>query len=349
MARDYRVIIIPGDGIGPEVTDATLAVLAAVQGRDNFTLHLETHSAGAAHYDATGRAMDDATLAACRSADGVLKGPVGNPAVRSPDGIEAGTLGGVLRPGLDAYANIRPIRLYPGVTSALRDVPDTGIDYIIVRENTEGLYASRGKGTVTPEGVTDYMIMSRTGIDRIVRKAFSVAASRPNPRVTCVDKSNVLRSFALFREIFDRNAAQRSDIAADHLYADAAAAALVERPGTFDVLVTENFVGDILSDLGAATVGGLGMCPSGNIGDDAAYFEPIHGSALALAGQDRANPLATILSAAMLLDWLGEALAAMRIRSAVERTLATATISLNSNGTTPQGTKAAANAVIAAL
>jgi len=349
MARDYRVIIIPGDGIGPEVTDATLAVLAAVQGRDNFTLHLETHSAGAAHYDATGRAMDDATLAACRSADGVLKGPVGNPAVRSPDGIEAGTLGGVLRPGLDAYANIRPIRLYPGVTSALRDVPDTGIDYIIVRENTEGLYASRGKGTVTPEGVTDYMIMSRTGIDRIVRKAFSVAASRPNPRVTCVDKSNVLRSFALFREIFDRNAAQRSDIAADHLYADAAAAALVERPGTFDVLVTENYVGDILSDLGAATVGGLGMCPSGNIGDDAAYFEPIHGSALALAGQDRANPLATILSAAMLLDWLGEALAAMRIRSAVERTLATATISLNSNGTTPQGTKAAANAVIAAL
>ena len=349
MARDYRVIIIPGDGIGPEVTDATLAVLAAVQGRDNFTFHLETHSAGAAHYDATGRAMDDATLAACRSADGVLKGPVGNPAVRSPDGIEAGTLGGVLRPGLDAYANIRPIRLYPGVTSALRDVPDTGIDYIIVRENTEGLYASRGKGTVTPEGVTDYMIMSRTGIDRIVRKAFSVAASRPNPRVTCVDKSNVLRSFALFREIFDSNAAQSSDIAADHLYADAAAAALVERPGTFDVLVTENFVGDILSDLGAATVGGLGMCPSGNIGDDAAYFEPIHGSALALAGQDRANPLATILSAAMLLDWLGEALAAMRIRSAVERTLATATISLNSNGTTPQGTKAAANAVIAAL
>ena len=349
MARDYRVIIIPGDGIGPEVTDATLAVLAAVQGRDNFTFHLETHSAGAAHYDATGRAMDDATLAACRSADGVLKGPAGNPAVRSPDGIEAGTLGGVLRPGLDAYANIRPIRLYPGVTSALREVPDTGIDYIIVRENTEGLYASRGKGTVTPEGVTDYMIMSRTGIDRIVRKAFAIAASRLNPRVTCVDKSNVLRSFALFREIFDSNAAQSSDIAADHLYADAAAAALVERPGTFDVLVTENFVGDILSDLGAATVGGLGMCPSGNIGDDAAYFEPIHGSALALAGQDRANPLATILSAAMLLDWLGEAPAAMRIRSAVERTLATATISLNSNGTTLQGTKAATNAVIAAL
>ena len=349
MARDYRIIIIPGDGIGPEVTNAALAVLAAVQVRHNFKLHLKTHSAGAAHYDATGRAMDGATLAACRSADGVLKGPVGNPAMRSADGIEAGTLGGILRPGLDAYANIRPIRLYPGVTSALRDVPDTGIDYIIVRENTEGLYASRGKGTITPEGVTDFMVMSCTGIDRIVRKAFAVAASRPNSRVTCIDKSNVLRSFALFRKIFDSNAAQHSDITADHLYADAAAAALVERPGTFDVLVTENFVGDILSDLGAATVGGLGMCPSGNIGDDAAYFEPIHGSALALAGQDCANPLATILSAAMLLDWLGEAPAAMRIRSAVERTLATATICLNSNGTVRQGTKAAASAVIAAL
>jgi 3-isopropylmalate dehydrogenase len=349
MARDYRVIIIPGDGIGPEVTDATLAVLAAVQDHENISLHFETHSAGAAHYSATARAMDDTTLAACRTADGVLKGPVGDPAVRSPDGIEAGTLGGVLRPGLDAYANIRPIRLYPGVTSALRDVADTGIDYIIVRENTEGLYASRGKGTVTPEGVTDFMTMSRTGIDRVVRKAFSLATPRPNPRVTCVDKANVLRGFALFREIFDTHAAQHPDIAADHLYADAAAAALVERPGTFDVLVTENFVGDILSDLGAATVGGLGMCPSGNIGETAAYFEPIHGSAPGLAGQDRANPIATILSAAMLLDWLGEAPAATRIRSAVERTLAIATITLNPNGTTAQGTKAAAQAVIAAL
>ena len=349
MARAYRLIIIPGDGIGPEVTAATLAVLDAIQDLENITLRFETHHAGAAHYRATGRAMDDATLAACRAADGVLKGPVGDPAVRAPDGIEAGTLGGVLRPGLDAYANVRPIRLYPGVTSALRDVAEDGIDYVIVRENTEGLYASRGKGTVTPEGVTDFMTMSCTGIDRVVRKAFALAVTRPNPRVTCVDKANVLRGFALFREIFDGHAVQHPDIAADHLYADATAAALVERPGTFDVLVTENFVGDILSDLGAATVGGLGMCPSGNIGDTAAYFEPIHGSALGLAGQNSANPLATILSAAMLLDWLDEPAAANRVRSAVERTLATGAITLNPNGTTPQGTKGAAAAVIAAL
>jgi len=355
VARDYRVIIIPGDGIGPEVTDATLAVLAAVQDHENISLHFEPHSAGAAHYRATGRAMDDTTLAACRTADGVLKGPVGDPDVRSPDGIEAGTLGGVLRPGLDAYANIRPIRLYPGVTSALRDAAETGIDYVIVRENTEGLYASRGQGTVTAHGVTDYMTMSRAGIDRVVRKAFTLATARNGApdgggrRVTCVDKANVLRGFALFREIFDTVAREHPTIAADHLYADAAAAALIERPGTFDVLVMENFVGDILSDLGAATVGGLGMCPSGNIGDACAYFEPIHGSAPSLAGTDRANPLATILSGALLLDWLGEAAAAARVRTGVERALASRAITLRPDGSVDQGTRAAARAVIAAL
>ena len=351
--RSYRVVVIPGDGIGPEVTAAALAVLDAAQ--DGFALHIEPHSAGAGRYRETGAAMADATLAACRSADGVLKGPVGDPAVRHPDGTEAGTLGGILRPGLDAYANVRPVRLYPGVTSALRGIAAGGIDYVIVRENTEGLYASRGKGTVTPDGVTDYMTMSRKGIERVVRKAFALAASRSGApgdgvrRVTCVDKANVLRGFALFREIFDAVAAEHPTIAADHLYADAAAAALVERPGSFDVLVMENFVGDILSDLGAATVGGLGMCPSGNIGAACAYFEPIHGSAPGLAGSDRANPMATVLSGALLLDWLGEAAAAARVRAAVERALASRTVSLRHDGTVDQGTRAAATAVIAAL
>ena len=352
--RDYRVIVIAGDGIGPEVTQAALAVLEAVQAKDGFRLVLEPHSAGAGHYRETGRAMDEATLAACRAADGVIKGPVGDPAVRHPDGTEAGTLGGILRPGLDAYANLRPVRLYPGVVSALRDTEAGAIDYLIVRENTEGLYASRGKGAVTADGVTDYMTMSRKGITRVVRKAFALAATRPRAqtgqaRVTCVDKANVLRGFALFREIFDAVAAEHPGIAADHLYADAAAAALVERPGSFDVLVTENFVGDILSDLGAATVGGLGMCPSGNIGDATAYFEPIHGSAPGIAGQDRANPVATILSAAMLLDWLGEGAAAARVRAAVERALAGGTLAVNRDGSAAQGTRAAARAVIAAL
>lgn len=351
--RRYRVVVIAGDGIGPEVTAAALAVLTAAQ--DGFALDIEPHVAGAGHYRETGRAMDDATLAACRAADGVLKGPVGDPAVRAPDGTEAGTLGGILRPGLDAYANVRPVRLYPGVTSALRGVAAGGIDYVIVRENTEGLYASRGKGTVTEHGVTDYMTMSRTGITRVVRKAFAVAAGRSGApadgarRVTCVDKANVLRGFALFREIFDAVAAEHPGIEADHLYADAAAAALVERPGTFDVLVTENFVGDILSDLGAATVGGLGMGPSGNIGEASAYFEPVHGSANGLAGSDRANPIATILSGALLLDWLGEPAAAARIRAAVARALATGTVTLHPDGTAAGGTRAAATAVIAAL
>ncbi len=351
--RSYSVVVIPGDGIGPEVTAAALAVLDAAQ--DGFALQIEPHSAGAGRYRETGAAMADTTLAACRSADGVLKGPVGDPAVRHPDGTEAGTLGGILRPGLDAYANVRPVRLYPGVTSALRGIEAGGIDYVIVRENTEGLYASRGKGTVTPDVVTDYMTMSRKGIERVVRKAFALAASRSGApgegvrRVTCVDKANVLRGFALFREIFDAVAAEHPTIAADHLYADAAAAALVERPGSFDVLVIENFVGDILSDLGAATVGGLGMCPSGNIGAACAYFEPIHGAAPGLAGTDRANPLATILSGALLLDWLGEAATAASVRAAVERALASRTVSLRHDGTVDQGTRAAATAVIAAL
>ncbi len=353
--RDYRVIVIAGDGIGPEVTGAALAVLETVQAQHGFRLVLEAHDAGAGHYRATGRAMDDATLAACRSADGVIKGPVGDPTVRAPDGTEAGTLGGILRPGLDAYANLRPVRLYPGVTSALRDADAGAIDYLIVRENTEGLYASRGKGAVSDDGVTDFMTMSRAGIARVVRKAFALCAQRTGApadgarRVTCVDKANVLRGFALFREIFDAAAAAHAGIAANHLYADAAAAALIERPQTFDVLVMENFIGDILSDLGAATVGGLGMCPSGNIGDASAYFEPIHGSAPGIAGQDRANPIATILSAAMLLDWLGEGAAAARIREAVERALATGGITLLRDGSVAQGTKGAATAVIAAL
>jgi len=353
--RDYRVIVIAGDGIGPEVTEAALAVLETVQTQHGFRLVFEPHSAGAAHFRETGRAMDAATLDACHTADGVLKGPVGDPAVRAPDGTEAGTLGGILRPGLDAYANLRPVRLFPGVVSALRDRAPGSIDYLIVRENTEGLYASRGKGEVRDDGVTDFMTMSRAGIARVVRKAFALAKARTGApadgarRVTCVDKANVLRGFALFRALFDEIADEHPDIATDHLYADAAAAALVERPDTFDVLVMENFTGDVLSDLGAATVGGLGMCPSGNVGDTSAYFEPIHGSAPGLAGQDKANPIATILSAAMLLDWLGEGAAAARVREAVERALVTGGITLHPDGTVAQGTKGAAGAVVAAL
>ena len=353
--KRYAIVVIPGDGIGPELTDATLDVLLAVAKAQGFELALERHEAGAALYRRLGRVMTDETLEACRRANGVLKGPVGDPAVRAPDGTEAGVLGGVLRPGLDAYANVRPIRLYPGVTSALAGRAPGSIDYVIVRENTEGLYASRGRGFVTEDVTLDTMVITRRGVERVARRAFAIARQRSGApadgkrRLTCVDKANVLRGFAFFRDGVLRVAQEFPDVECECLYADAAAARLVQDPGHFDVLVMENFLGDILSDLGGGTIGGLGMCPSGNIGDGAAYFEPIHGSAPSLAGTDRANPLSMILTGAMMLDWLGETEAGRRVRDAVGAALGTGAITLAPDGTAVQGTRAAARAVVAAL
>ena len=309
----YVVGLIPGDGIGPELIDAAVAVLnAAAAG--TFTLDFRWEDGGAGTYLRTGTNLSTGALSRIQTAyHATLKGPAGLPEVRSPDGTEAGVLGGILRRGLDAYANIRPLR-HPGA----------GIDYVLVRENTEGLYASRDAGVGNDWVHTDQLLVTRPGTERIVRKAFELAAARGGApadgvrRVTCVDKSNVLRSYALFRRIFTEIAAEYPDIEADCLYADAAAYQLITCPAHFDVLVTENFIGDILSDVGAATVGGLGLCPAANIGDTAAYFEPAHGSAPALAGTDSANPTAQILAAAMLLDFIGEHAGAQAIRTAVD-------------------------------
>jgi 3-isopropylmalate dehydrogenase len=350
--KRYDVVVIPGDGIGPELTEAAVGVLRAVAESGGFELALTSHEAGASLYRKLGRVMTDETLEACRRAHGVLKGPVGDPAVRAPDGTEAGVLGGVLRPGLDAYANVRPIRLYPGVTSALAGRGPGSIDYVVVRENTEGLYASRGRGFVTEDVTLDTMVMTRRGVDRVARRAFAIARQRSGApgdrrrRVTCVDKANVLRGFAFFREGVRRVSEEFPDVELENMYADAAAARLVQDPGHFDVLVMENFLGDILSDLGGGTIGGLGMCPSGNIGDGAAYFEPIHGSAPSLAGTDRANPLSMVLTGAMMLDWLGETESAHRVREAVDGVLADGAIAIRPDGTVAHGTRAAGQAVI---
>ena len=351
----YRVVVIPGDGIGPEIVDAALAVLETVQRGAVFSLAVEFHSAGAGEYQRTGRSISDETLEACKHAHTVLKGPVGDPRVRAPDGTEAGVLGGALRTGLDVYANVRPIRLYPGVASALSGREPGAIDYVVVRENTEGLYASRGRGFVSPEASVDFMLMTRRGIERVVRKAFGLAQERRGApkdgvkRVTCVDKANVLRGFAYFRQIFLEVAKSYPGIEAECRHADATAAHLVQDPGRFDVLVMENFLGDLLSDLGGGTIGGLGMCPSGNLGDGKAYFEPVHGSAPDITGQDKANPVAMILSAAMMLEWLGEAAAARRTQEAVTRTLSAGAIRLLPDGTAKDGPAAAARAISAHL
>lgn len=350
--QDIRlnVAVIRGDGIGPELIDAAVEVLTAVCLKEGIRLELHVEPGGAEHYRDTGEPLDPGGLDRLLHADGVLKGPVGLPDVRRPDGTEGGLLGGVMRIGLDTYANVRPVRLLAGVQGATRHEPGQ-IDYVIVRENTEGLYLSRGGGVANFHAACDQLLITRAGTERVARYAFELARGRRGApadgvsRVTCVDKSNVLRSFALFRRVFDEVAADYPDVAAEHLYADAAAYALVARPESFDVLVMENFLGDILSDLGAATAGGLGMCPSGNIGADAAYFEPIHGSAPSIAGRDLANPVSQMLSAAMLLEHTGHEAAARRIEHAVAMAFAEGAVQLRDDGTVVQGTRQVAREI----
>lgn len=318
-----RVAVIEGDGIGPELVAAALRVLDACAERFGLEVRQVPIPGGAAYWRRTGRNLPEYALETIRSCDALLKGPVGLPDARRADGTEAGLLGGVLRTGLDAYANVRPIRLLGGIESALART-GAGIDYVIVRENTEGLYLSRSAGIVTPHAAADQFMITRPGAERIARFAFETARRRTGApadgvrRVTLVDKSNVLRSFALLRRIVDEVSGGYPDVELDHRYADAAAHDLVMDPSHFDVVVTENFLGDILSDLGAATVGGLGMCPSANIGDDAAYFEPVHGSAPGIAGTDVANPTSQLLSLALLLEHTGRPEAAESIRAAAQ-------------------------------
>lgn len=348
MAQHYSIAVIAGDGIGPEIVGAALTVLKQVAERDGFALNLVTVEAGAATYQQTGNALPAESLAACRQADAIFKGPTGLPHVRLPDGTEAGVLGGKFRNGLDLYVNLRPIKLYPNVPTALANRQPGDIDWVMVRENTEGLYASRGNGIVanTGQAATDTLMITRLGTERIVRYAFEEARRRnKKKRVACVDKSNVLRSFAFFRAIFKEIAAVYPDIETDFLYVDAAAQALVLEPDRFDVLVTENLFGDILSDLGGATVGGIGVCAGANIGQVHAYFEPIHGSAPALTGKGVANPLSAILAAKMMLDYLGRPDSAAKIEQAVEQALLSKTIVLNPDGSAHSGTRAIAEAV----
>lgn len=348
----YEIALIPGDGIGPELVDSAVKVLIAAAGSD-VDLRFTTEDAGADTYRRTGSALSDEAFARLRGYDGILKGPVGLPSVRKPDGTEGGVLGGVLRGGLDTYVNERPIALLPGIDPPVRRAEH--IDYVIVRENTEGLYLARDRGVGNDHACTDQMLMTRPGIERVVRYAFELARRRSGSpadgvrRVTCVDKSNVLRSFAFFRQIFDEVAEQYPDVERDYRYADTAGHDLVADPAHFDVLVMENFLGDILSDVGAATVGGLGMCPAGNIGDDAAYFEPIHGSAPSIAGRDLANPTSQILAAAMLVQHIGEPVLAGRIRSAVRTAYTRGDIRVLPSGSLKAGTAAATRAVVDAL
>lgn len=340
MAKSYWIVILPGDGIGPEIVDATLEVLETLQNLSRrFALIYEFHQAGAGCYRKTGKTITDEALEAFQRTNATLKGPVGLPEVRRADGTEAGLLGGELRVRFDLFANLRPIRMYPNVTSPLKDDAADRIDYVIVRENCEGLYLSRGVGITTPQAASDTLLLTARGCERISRYAFQLALEKKRgapedglKRVTLVDKSNVLRSFAFFRDIFLKTAAEFPEVSAECLYMDAAAAGLVNRPEHFQVIVTENMFGDILSDLGGATVGGLGMCPSANIGETLSYFEPIHGSAPDIAGRSLANPTSQLLAAAMMLRHLGEKEAAALLAKAVWEFYAQKRIRLTATG-----------------
>jgi 3-isopropylmalate dehydrogenase len=356
-SKTYRIVVFPGDGIGPEIVDSALQVLEIVQQvAGGFTLQFEFHKAGAACYRETGENITPEGLAAFRAAHAALKGPVGMPDVRRPDGTEAGLLGGVLRVGFDLFANLRPIRLFPNAATPLAGFAPDEIDYLIVRENTEGLYLSRGVGLVTPQAATDTLLLTANGCERIARFAFRAAQQKARGapedgrrRVTLVDKSNVLRSMAFFRRIFLKVAEEFPGVEAECLYVDAAAAALVTRPRHFQVIVTENMFGDILSDLGGATIGGLGMCPSANIGDRLAYFEPIHGSAPDIAGRRLANPVSQILSAAMMLAHIGEPQAAALLEAALWRVYADARIPFLPGGAVAGGPPVVTAALRSAL
>jgi 3-isopropylmalate dehydrogenase len=284
---------------------------------------------GAASYRDTGVALTDENFAKAEAADAILFGAMGLPDVRYPDGTEISPHL-VMRREFGLYAGVRPVKAFANSRTPLADPLAATIDLVILRESTEGLFASHGVGVVENDAIArDTMVITRPTCERLFDFAFGLAQRRKergsSGRVTCVDKANVFASMAFFRKIFDERAAGFADLAADHAYVDAMALDLVRKPWTYDVLVMENMFGDILSDLGAALVGGMGMAPCGEIGERHGLFQPAHGSAPDIAGSDRANPTAMLLSAALMLDWLGQqhgeptcTEAALRLDGAIE-------------------------------
>ena len=311
MPDTLDIAVLPGDGIGREVMPACIELLeAAGKASGGPQLRFTSHNAGAQYFQQSGDALPAATLEACKAADAILFGAMGWPDVRFPDGTEIIPQLD-LRMAFDLYAGVRPVRWFPGLPRVLADERARGIDFVLVREQTEGLFYARGRGEVIEDRESfDTMHITRAGTARAAEFAFRIAerrrARRGQSRVTCVDKANVFTSMAFFRKVFDDVAASHPAIGADHAYVDAMALTMVKKPWTLDVMVTENMFGDILSDLGAGLIGGMGMAPSADIGEDHALFQPAHGTAPDIAGQGKANPCAMFLSGAMMLDWLAE-------------------------------------------
>ena len=353
----FHVAVLAGDGIGPEVMAPALEILRKVEAKSGLSFRFTDAPAGANHYKETGKSMPESTVRLCEEADAILLGACGLPSVRYPDNTEIAPQV-ELRFIFDLYAGVRPARLIPGVASPIVGADQKGIDMVVIRESTEGLFASMGKGVVTDQEARETLVITRKTSERLFEFSFKLAERRKQRgrpgTLSCVDKANVFKAFAFFRKIFDETAQRHPEVKADHLYIDACAANLVKRPWDFDVMVMENMFGDIISDLTAGLIGGMGMAPSADIGDRYAVFQPCHGTAPDIMGQGKANPTGMILSAAMMLDWLAgkhgvesAAEAAEAIERAVDRVYADGIKPIELGGR--NGTADIAKAVLAAL
>ena len=326
MSAAYALGVLAGDGIGPEVTAQAVKVVRAAADVFGFDVEWTDYDLGGQRYLRTGEVLPAAVLEELRGHDAILLGAVGTPEV-PPGVLERGLLL-ALRAAFDLYVNLRPVRLYPGVASPLRDIAPEQVDLVVVRENTEGLYAGAGgsvyRGTAR-EVATQESLNTRSGVERVVRDAFARAQARRGHLTLC-HKTNVL-TFAgdLWQRTVDEVAADFPGVATDYVHVDAMCLYLVTSPERFDVVVTDNLFGDIVTDLGAAVQGGMGLAASANLDPmrtSPSIFEPVHGSAPDIAGTGRADPVAAVLSAAMCLHHLGEAAAAAAVEAAVAAELA---------------------------
>lgn len=326
--RQHRIAAIPGDGIGKEVIPAGLLVLRTLEERcGDFRLTVEEFPWGSDYYRATGRMLPEDGLETLRKFDAIFFGAVGDPAI--PDHVTLWGLRLHICQSFDQYANVRPARVLPGIVSPLRGVEPGGLDWIIVRENTEGEYSGHGGRAhrgLPEETATETAIFTRHGVTRIMRFAFGLARSRPRKQLTVVTKSNAQRhGMVLWDEIAAEVAREFPDVAADKMLVDAMTTRMVGKPGSVDVVVASNLHADILSDLAAALAGSMGIAPTANLNPERRFpsmFEPIHGSAFDIMGKGIANPLGTFWTAVMMLEHLGEMEAAARLMAAIERVTA---------------------------
>ena len=321
----YRIAAIPGDGIGVEVVAAGMDVLNAVASRDgSFKFAFETFDWGSEHFKRYGVLMPENGLTKIKDHDAILFGAVGSPSV--PDHVSLWGLRLAICQPFDQYANVRPIRILPGLSGRIAGIAASDLDWVIVRENSEGEYAGQGGRThrgLPEEVATEVAIFTRAGIERIMRFAFTLAQSRPRKQLTVVTKSNAQRyGLVLWDEIAEEVALGFPDVSWDRMLVDAMTARMIMKPATLDTIVATNLHADILSDLAAALAGSLGLAPTANLNPERRFpsmFEPIHGSAFDIAGKDIANPIATFWTASLMLDHLGKHAAAGRLMRAIER------------------------------